>query len=57
MTRNKTGAGPGLIIGTRNDWDWDQSLGPEMTRNWTRNGPGPGPGTGSGPKKFSGQHV
>ena len=37
--QNKTGLGP--IIGTRNDRDRDQSLGPEMIR------------TGPGPKMFS----
>ena len=47
--QNKTGLGP--IIGTRNDWDRDQSLGLEMTRT----NPGTIPGTvpGPGPETFS----
>ena len=35
-----------------NDWDLDQSSGPEMAG--TGNGTGPAPGTGPGPKMFSG---
>ena len=49
-TGTKTKTRPGPIIGARNEWDRDQSSGPEITV--TRTGPvtGPGPRTGSGPR-------
>ena len=47
-TRTKIKTGPGPIIGTRKDREWDQSSGPEITETGTGTCPGPGPETFSG---------
>ena len=42
-----------LIIRNRNDWDRDQTSGPEMIGTGTGPDPGTGPCPGTGPKTFS----